>query len=355
MERTYHVRAEDKTPLGTFNQTQIKQMAQLQMLRPDMEISADGENWRKASQIKGLFEATQSLGAVSDAPPMPPAPPSSSPSPVPAQLESHPSAPAQTPAESHAAPAAGSGQISPRSIDDLNVSETWKKRFRELEGNEKAQQFNVLAFFFSFFYYLTKGLWKKGLVLLSVAIVTGVVVQAMIGYFGKTLPDWMLGLVTGAIFAQTANLDVYRKERFGEVFWPKAARLDSPGAIFGLLLASVAVVFVSDGLLLKRAYGCSNPEVVGLVKQIIYEAAARQGMQSEEQIKKFAEMQAKVLELTFDGIRETGKSESGETMCAAQVRMVAKAGPMAGLNATESITYGISFTEDGRLWVQTYQ
>ena len=120
-------------------------------------------------------------------------------------------------------------------IDDLPISATWKKRFTWLKkaggpsmSNFKTMpkaerkgfnQFNILAFLFGPFYYVAKGMWRKGI---SLFVVCAAVVFAlelllvMIGFgqFGKAL-----GYGVSAVFAIRANIDDYKKMVLGENGW----------------------------------------------------------------------------------------------------------------------------------------
>lgn len=114
--------------------------------------------------------------------------------------------------------------------DESNLSEKWKEIFalfdkaggasfdkmKNLENKEVNKAlFNLWAFFFGFFYYCYLGMWKKGLT-----------------YFGISLPfmmmlDSVLGdslafasyAIYGGICASRANIDYYKKIRFGDNGW----------------------------------------------------------------------------------------------------------------------------------------
>lgn len=115
-------------------------------------------------------------------------------------------------------------------IDALKVSDAWKTRFRLIEraggaklpnlkalsfGQRMKVMFNVLAFLFGPLYYLTKGLWKKALVLFAICVVVVVVADLVMGdRFGNAI-----GIATGALFAIRANIDVYKKMVLGDDGW----------------------------------------------------------------------------------------------------------------------------------------
>lgn len=115
-------------------------------------------------------------------------------------------------------------------IDALPVSDAWKTRFRLIEraggaklpnlkalsfGQRMKVMFNVLAFLFGPLYYLTKGLWKKALVLFAICVVVVVVADLVMGdRFGNAI-----GIATGALFAVRANIDFYKKKVLGDDGW----------------------------------------------------------------------------------------------------------------------------------------
>ena len=120
-------------------------------------------------------------------------------------------------------------------IDSLPVSATWKKRFNwlkkaggpsmpNLKTMPKAERkgfslFNILAFLFGPFYYLAKGMWRKGISLFIVCVAVVIALEfllVMIGFgqFGKAL-----GYGVAAVFAVRANIDYYKKMVLGENGW----------------------------------------------------------------------------------------------------------------------------------------
>lgn len=135
--------------------------------------------------------------------------------------------------EAHlASPLANPAAAAPVDIDTLEVSDRWKTYFKALSkyGGLDATVFKalpkdqhkaarkemqpptssfVLAFVFGFLYYLCKGMWKKGLVLLAIvlpAIIVLSVVFYMIG--GESLAN-ATRFIGGVVFAIMAPRDFY--------------------------------------------------------------------------------------------------------------------------------------------------
>lgn len=131
-------------------------------------------------------------------------------------------------------------------IDSLDVSAEWKRYF---QGHEKIRrpQFAategrlgqchaggkkiirkevqppilsfLLAFIFCFFYYLAKGMWKKGLVMLA-ALLPPTLILAFV--FAAFLPEWTTripSLLFSVIFAFMAPRDFYAKKVEGDGGW----------------------------------------------------------------------------------------------------------------------------------------
>ena len=119
-------------------------------------------------------------------------------------------------------------------IESLPVSNSWKQKFRLLEkaggpkqpnlkalsfGERFKIAFNVLAFLFGPFYYLAKGMWKKGLALFGACVAAIVVIGFALDLVGLTKIADALGYGAAAIFAARANIDYYKKMVLGENGW----------------------------------------------------------------------------------------------------------------------------------------
>ena len=135
-----------------------------------------------------------------------------------------------------APPAAAVGDvIAFGGIDGLAVSETWKARFRAFhkaggpkrpnikslsrEERMKISSPNILAFFFGPFYYLFKGMWRKGISLLLVCTVVIVILQVALEAAGLASATKALNFISGVVYGTFANGDYYRKMVLGENGW----------------------------------------------------------------------------------------------------------------------------------------
>ena len=121
-------------------------------------------------------------------------------------------------------------------IDHLPVSDKWKEKFRvyrkagapefsrfgELTPEERKRAtfgFNILAFLFGPFYYLAKGMWRRGVTLLVVAVIVVAMIDIVFGLMGWARLGSALGYGIAAIYAVRANLDYYKKMVLGDNGW----------------------------------------------------------------------------------------------------------------------------------------
>ncbi|HVJ38809.1 MAG TPA: DUF2628 domain-containing protein [Stenotrophomonas sp.] len=115
-------------------------------------------------------------------------------------------------------------------IAALNVSETWKKRFRAIEkaggpsmprqrellpAERRSVGFNGWAFLFGALYYLAKGLWRQALAYSILIVAICLAVTAM-GFGGSTS---FIGTFFAVIFAMRANVSYYQAKVLGEAPW----------------------------------------------------------------------------------------------------------------------------------------
>jgi len=129
-------------------------------------------------------------------------------------------------------------------IDRLDVSERWKKYFKAVQSLGGLQQMQArlkamtpdarkgamkdamppmassgLAFVFGLFYYIAKGMWKKGLVLLAIVIPVVVVLSFLFYMIGGESLANATRFVGGAIFAFMAPRDFYAFKVDGDDGW----------------------------------------------------------------------------------------------------------------------------------------
>jgi hypothetical protein len=120
-------------------------------------------------------------------------------------------------------------------INALDVSAKWKERFlaiahaggpklphfKQLPKTErrKAMGLNVLAFLFGPFYYLAKGMWKRGLVYFALGAVAIVIVGLLLEYFGFGALARSLHFGLAAVYGLRANIDFYKKTVEGDNGW----------------------------------------------------------------------------------------------------------------------------------------
>ena len=81
-------------------------------------------------------------------------------------------------------------------------------------GQKMKVSSNIWAFLFTIFYYIYHGMWKKGLILLLISIGVTVLVDTFIPSLSNI--TWV---ITSAIFATRANIDLYKKYKLGDDGW----------------------------------------------------------------------------------------------------------------------------------------
>ncbi|WP_339512378.1 DUF2628 domain-containing protein [Pseudomonas sp. RL_15y_Pfl2_60] len=122
-----------------------------------------------------------------------------------------------------------------RRIDSLEVSTRWKERFRAIaaaggpsmkdfktlpkEQCKRVSNFNVLAFLFGPFYYLTKGMWKKAILYTALMMVIIVLLSIILDLIGYPRIADSLHFGAAAIYAVRANIDFYKKLVLGDNGW----------------------------------------------------------------------------------------------------------------------------------------
>lgn len=117
-----------------------------------------------------------------------------------------------------------------------DLPEIWKKRFALMERagglkmtrlkdlgfwERSACTFNVLAGIFGPFYYIAKGMWKKGLAYWCLGIVGIVVLEVLVSLvgYGHLLERVHYTGMWVALFALMANRDYYKKVVLGDNRW----------------------------------------------------------------------------------------------------------------------------------------
>ncbi|QYK05842.1 DUF2628 domain-containing protein [Shewanella zhangzhouensis] len=111
-------------------------------------------------------------------------------------------------------------------ISHLGLIRTFPKSQPHLSRSKKEQikgqnviNFNVLAFIFGPFYYITKGMWKKGLYLFLLTLGLNLLSLVLVGMFTDRDISKVLYIINSSIYGLTANYDFYRYYKLGETTW----------------------------------------------------------------------------------------------------------------------------------------
>ncbi|UKA12891.1 DUF2628 domain-containing protein [Photobacterium damselae] len=161
-------------------------------------------------------------------------------------------------------------------IDELNVSNRWKEKFKliqEIGGDntsssialQKSEEFkalplnkrlavnyNFFAFIFTALWYFAKGMWARGVVIFSLSFLLNCILGAVSAHFNYTFPGVVYWVVPAVLSATHANVDYYRFKVHGERIWKDAfwgGALDNKASVTLLFISSIllgmmiAVVF----------------------------------------------------------------------------------------------------------------
>ena len=112
-------------------------------------------------------------------------------------------------------------------IDSLSVSDAWKRKFKAIqkaggpglphlktlskEDRKAVPMFNILGFLFGPFYYVAKGMWKKGITLFVLGFAVIFVLILVLEALGLTKLTTALNVAMGALYAVLADRDYYKK------------------------------------------------------------------------------------------------------------------------------------------------
>lgn len=91
-----------------------------------------------------------------------------------------------------------------------------------IKGGKVWPLVSLWAFFFNFFYYLVKGIWRKALSLLLIGFVINILMIVIVEVFRVNLPPALINLgtlVIAAISMQSAYYDIYRSKVLKQKFW----------------------------------------------------------------------------------------------------------------------------------------
>ena len=121
-------------------------------------------------------------------------------------------------------------------IDSLDVSESWKRKFhvmddlnsikdpkekkayfKSLSWGERFGQSNILAFLFSFIYFLIKGMWKPALTFFVIYAV--LIVALLVLNVEKDSIYRAAGIGYGVLAMTRANVLYYTKKVLGKDLW----------------------------------------------------------------------------------------------------------------------------------------
>jgi hypothetical protein len=120
-------------------------------------------------------------------------------------------------------------------IDSLDVSDTWKKRFKAMqkaggpslpnvkelspEDRKAITGFNVIAFFLGPIYYIAKGMWRKAITIFVLGFIALLIIDVILAAIGWSAASNATGIGFAVVWASLANADYYRKMVLGQNGW----------------------------------------------------------------------------------------------------------------------------------------
>jgi hypothetical protein len=147
-----------------------------------------------------------------------------------------------------------------KSINELDVSESWKKKFEILERAGEFKNgsyenfkslgfmerrkigFNFIAFIGQPFYYFFKKMWGKGWVLFGLSVLINAAITVVEIVAKIHVPNAVYQIVPAVMFAQMANYDFYRFKVHNETMWKPFLKLNKPAAYIGFAVVSIAIL-----------------------------------------------------------------------------------------------------------------
>lgn len=166
----------------------------------------------------------------------------------------------------------------PQNIDDLNISDKWKRRFKLYEKlnadtqgrdtfvkTDTFKQFtwrekysitsNLWAFFGGFIYYFIKGMHYKGAMILTFTMLWAMALGLIDFFVGIQIPDSTYWIGPGALCSMQASLDYYRKVQCSEIMWRSwPSYFHKKSSVITCAIASVALNFGSVAFILDHEY-----------------------------------------------------------------------------------------------------
>ena len=166
----------------------------------------------------------------------------------------------------------------PQNIDDLKISDKWKRRFKLFEKLNASQQSrdafvktdtfkqftwrerysvtsNLWAFLGGFIYYFIKGMHYKGAMILSLSMLWGMALGLIDFFSGITIPNTTYWIAPGVVCSMLASLDFYRKTLCGEKMWRSwPSYFHDKKSVITVTVASVVLNIASTAFIIDHQY-----------------------------------------------------------------------------------------------------
>jgi|GEM_PF-510011 len=253
-------------------------------------------------------------------------------------------------------------------LDQLDVSDNWRKKFDLMEGlgikempflkmlsGEKFKalpfkdrygiMFNVWAMIFGAIYYIAKGMWKKGAVILGLSFILAAVLSIVETATGKVVPSVLYWIVPALFCAQFANRDFYAFKVQGESMWspfPKVVSTSVGAILFpllSLLLAVGVLASIGNGGF-SEPLTCQSPTVLDTVK----------GIAKDEVAKSIPADKVADFDYQLSNVTQKTASENDGFSCSAMFSLIA-GGSVLG---QYPITFQVTQSAEGQTYVNVF-
>lgn len=125
--------------------------------------------------------------------------------------------------------------------------------------------FNFWAAFFGPFYYIYEGLWKKGLLLSSLAMILIMLVHLL---FPRISISALSTGISVGVFGTMANIDLARKEESGETMWKELPAIFHQNWLVVILFVLTFIVYMATPM---TSLSEIEDTSTGLVTEILHD------------------------------------------------------------------------------------
>jgi len=223
-------------------------------------------------------------------------------------------------------------------IDELDVSDSWKKKFKKFGGEGKNKKdLNIFAFIFGPFYYFAKKMWFKGAFLLGALTLLNIALIIVESVKGAPFHQVIYFFPGAVICSLLANNDYYKHVVYKEKMYKPFSAFSKPilATAFPIvsILLSVGISAFTQHTERYETSMCENSVAKGVVVKLT----------NEEFIKKVGVDSAKAFNYSVENISTIRANEEvGVYECSAELNVTRD----DGISKLMPITYTVELTDD---------